>query len=96
MKLGSVTKLDKGKEKKSKKFDDDFMSEIVTSLSFFRFSFFSYHTIALSKGIIMPKNADFLKKNAAISKIKRALVVKGIFSEKKHVCTYVQNLKFLA
>ena len=35
MKLGSVTKLDKTKETKSKKFDDDFMSEIVKSLSFF-------------------------------------------------------------
>ena len=38
MKLGSVTKLDKGKEKKSKKFDDDFMSEIVASLSFSQFT----------------------------------------------------------
>ena len=32
MKLESVTRLDKRKETKSKKFDDDFMSEIVTSL----------------------------------------------------------------
>ena len=38
MKLGSVTKLDKRKETKSKKFDDDFISKIVTSLSFFQFT----------------------------------------------------------
>ena len=37
MKLGSVTKLDKRKETKSKKFEDDFMSEMLTSLSFFQF-----------------------------------------------------------
>ena len=36
IKLASVTKLDKRKETKSEKFDDDFMSEIVTSLSFFQ------------------------------------------------------------
>ena len=47
----------------------------------------SFHTIALSKGIIWPKIPDvFFKKNAGISKIKRALVVKGTFSETKHVC----------
>ena len=34
MKLGSVTKLVKRKETKSKKIDDDFMSEILTSLHF--------------------------------------------------------------
>ena len=34
MKLGSATKLDKKKESKSRKFDNDFMLEIVTSLSF--------------------------------------------------------------
>ena len=36
------------------------------------------------------KNADFLQKNADISKIKRALVLTGIFSETAHVsvCTY--------
>ena len=38
MKLGSVTKLYKRKETKSKKFDDEFMSETVTSLSFFQFA----------------------------------------------------------
>ena len=38
MKLGSITKLDKRKETKSKKFDEDFISEIVTSLSFFQFT----------------------------------------------------------
>ena len=38
MKLGSVTKFHKRKETKSKKFDDNFMSEIVKSLSFFQFT----------------------------------------------------------
>ena len=38
IKLGSVTKLHKRKETKSKKSDDDFMSEIVKSLSFFQFT----------------------------------------------------------
>ena len=34
--------------------------------------------------------------NADISKIKRTLVLKGIFSEITYMCTYVPNLKFLA
>ena len=41
MKLGPVTKPDKRNEtasKKKKKIDDDTMSEIVTSLSFFQFT----------------------------------------------------------
>ena len=37
MKLGPVTKRDKSNKITSKKFDDDVMSEIVTSLSFFGF-----------------------------------------------------------
>ena len=36
MKLEAVTKLDKRNKKTSKKFDDDVISENVTSLSFFR------------------------------------------------------------
>ena len=32
------------------------------------------------------KNADFLQRNADISKIKRALVLKGIFSEITYEC----------
>ena len=40
------------------------------------------HNIDLSKGTIFAKkNGDFLQKNADISKIKIALVLKGIFSE---------------
>ena len=35
MKLGAVTKLDKRNEITSKKFDDDVISAIMTSLSFF-------------------------------------------------------------
>ena len=38
MKLGPVTKLDKRNKTTGKKFDDDVMSEIVTSLPFFQFT----------------------------------------------------------
>ena len=38
----------------------------------------------------------FWKKNSDISKIKRALARKGIFSKTTYVCTYVSNFKFLA
>ena len=41
--------------------------------------------IALSKGFISAKKADFLQKNADISKTKRVLVLKGKFSETKYV-----------
>ena len=37
MKPGPVTNLEKRNKTRSKIFDDDVMSEIVTSLSFFRF-----------------------------------------------------------
>ena len=45
-----------------------------------------YSLIALSKGTIFVKCADFLQKSAAISKVKGVLVVKDIFSEK--TCVY--------
>ena len=38
------------------------------------------------KVISWPKNADFLQKNANISNIKRALVLKGIFSKTTYIC----------
>ena len=42
------------------------------------------------------KNVDFFpKKNANISKTKRALVLNSIISENNCVCTYVPNLSFL-
>ena len=56
----------------------------------------SSHSIALSKGTIFNKKHCFLQRNADISKIRRPLVLKGIFSETTYVCTYVPNLKFLA
>ena len=43
--------------------------------------------IASSKGTIFAKNANFLQKNADISKIKGVLVLKTIFSETTCVCT---------
>ena len=49
----------------------------------------------MRKGTIFTKkNADYLQKNADISKIKRTLVLKGMFCES--VLTYVPNFKFLA
>ena len=38
MKLGPVTKLDKTNKTTSKKFDDDVIQKIVTSLPFFKFT----------------------------------------------------------
>ena len=38
-------------------------------------------SIVLSKGSIFSKNADFLRKNAGISKINEVLVLKAICSE---------------
>ena len=46
----------------------------------------SCHNIALSEGTLFDKNADFLLKNADISKITKALVLKGMFSETTYVC----------
>ena len=42
--------------------------------------------MALSKGIIFTKKADFLQKSNDISNIKNALVRKGIFTETSNVC----------
>ena len=53
-------------------------------------------TVALTlllwvKVIFWPKIADFLQKNAQISKMKRALVLQGIFSETTYVCVYLRT-----
>ena len=45
----------------------------------------SFHTIALSKGVIFAKNADFLQKNADISKITISWCYK-VFSLKNTIC----------
>ena len=42
----------------------------------------------MSKGTVFSKNTDFLPKSADVRKIKRALVLKGLFSETAYVCTY--------
>ena len=36
--------------------------------------------------LFLPRNADFLPKNADISKIKRVLVPKGMFAETTYEC----------
>ena len=44
-------------------------------------------TIALTILVLFwPKSADFCKRNANINKIKRVLLLKGIFYESTHVC----------
>ena len=49
------------------------------------------------KVLLLSKIADFLQRNADISKIKRALVLKGKFSKTAYMCiTYVPNFKFIA
>ena len=45
---------------------------------------------------LLKKIPDFLQNNADISTIKKALVLKSIFSETTCACTYVSNFKFLA
>ena len=52
----------------------------------------------MSKGTVFAKNAGFFwQKNADASKIKKALVLKGLFSKNYiYVFTYVPNLKFVA
>ena len=49
-------------------------------------------TIALSKGTILAKKCYFFAKNADISKIKRALVLKRIFSETTYECVLTHQI----
>ena len=58
------------------------MQKLKTELKNFKHS---SHAIALSKGTILAKNADFWQKNADINKIKRVLEIKAIFSETTYV-----------
>ena len=44
------------------------------------------------KVLFLPKNTDFFQENAGISKIKNALVLKGIFSETKYVCVLTSQI----
>ena len=44
--------------------------------------------LALYKGTVFGKNAAFFAKNADYSKIKRVLVVYGVFSETSYILTY--------
>ena len=55
----------------------------------------SSHTIILSNGNVFAKNCYFLQINADISKIKRALVLKGILSETKYVCVLKYEISSL-
>ena len=51
-----------------------------------------FHTIALSKGSIFGKKAVFLQKHAGVSKIKRVLVLKGIFSENMYLRVLIYQI----
>ena len=46
------------------------------------------------KLLFLLKNANFLQKNADISKIKTALVLKVIFSETAHVCILTYQIRY--
>ena len=47
--------------------------------------------------LFLQKKAEFLQKNADISKVKRVLVLKGIFSETPYVCVISYHIQsFLA
>ena len=52
------------------------------------------HNIALSKSTIIARKCRFFSKNIDISKIKWALVLKGIFSETKCVCVLTYKFQF--
>ena len=67
MKLGPVTKIDKKNKTTSRKYDDDAMWENcdVTVVVWH-----NSHTIALSKGTIWPKNANFLQKMLTLTKLR--------------------------
>ena len=83
MKLGPVTKLDKRYKTTSKKITMTSCREIVTHCHF-------------SNLWPIWSNLLFCKKNVDISKIKRTLVLNGIFSKTEYLCTCVANMKFLA
>ena len=44
------------------------------------------------KVLFLPKNTDFLQKNADTSKIKSAFVLKVIFSETTYVCVLTSQI----
>ena len=44
------------------------------------------------KVLFFQKNVDFLQKNADINKIKKALVLKDIFSETTYVCVLTYQI----
>ena len=52
----------------------------------------SAHTIALSKHTIFARNADFLQKNANISKIKKVPVLKSVFSDSTYMCVLMYQI----
>ena len=73
--FGPVTKLDKRNKATSKKFDDHAMSENFDVIVIFPI-YGQFGAIGKTdSGQINCKTADFLQKNADISKIKMALVL---------------------
>ena len=70
--FGAIRKADSGRR-------------VSKTYVFINSNLLSYNiTILLwAKVLFLPKNGDFLQKNADINKIKMALVLKGIFSETK-------------
>ena len=92
MKLEPVTEFDKKNKKKSKKVDDDVMSENCDVIIIFQIYGQSGAIRKpdsgriVCKSYVLPKIGDFLQKNVDITKIKKAFVLKGTFSETTYVC----------
>ena len=96
MKLGPITKLDKRNKTMSKKTWQ--WCHVRKLCHHYHFPNLlpiwsnpeaSIYTTGLSKDTIFAKKCLFFAKNTDISKIKRALALKGIFSKPIYVCTYM-------
>ena len=48
--------------------------------------------VLLVKVLFLPKNAAFLQRNAGISRLKRALVLKVTFSETTYLCVFTYQV----
>ena len=44
------------------------------------------------KVLFLPEHADFLQKNADVSKIKEILILKGMFSENVYTCVLTYQI----
>ena len=91
-------KLDKRNKGTSKKLGHEAMSErcdVIVFFSIYFFSKISYTALILLlwvKVAFLPKNVNFLQKNAGVSKIKEVLLLKDTFSETIYVCVLTYQI----